>query len=152
MRDRLQIHSSNPECAGCHRVMDPMGLPFEQYDHVGLARGATPRHYTQCCGLPGVVDERGPIDATGGLVGAGEADGPITGGLPELAERLARSPVVERCFVRQSFRYWLGREETAGDACTLEAAQQAYAKGGGDLVALVAALLASPANLTRSTR
>lgn len=147
MRDRLQVHSSIPACAGCHRVMDPMGLPFEQYDHVGLLRGATRSHYTV-----GLVDERGPIDVTGALVGAGPVDGPVAGGAPELMDRLARSPVVEQCFVRQSFRYWLGREETANDACTLASAHEAYTRSGGDLVALVAALLASPANLVRATR
>ena len=35
VRDRLEAHRTNPTCAGCHRLMDPMGLAFENFDACG---------------------------------------------------------------------------------------------------------------------
>lgn len=37
-RERLQIHSTNPACAGCHLIMDPMGLALENFDGAGRYR------------------------------------------------------------------------------------------------------------------
>ena len=34
-RDRLQVHRTNPVCAGCHRIMDPLGLSLENFDGSG---------------------------------------------------------------------------------------------------------------------
>ena len=52
VRKRLAEHRSNPTCAACHNLMDPLGLSLEKFDAVGRRRG----------------DEAGiPIDAAGGL-------------------------------------------------------------------------------------
>ena len=37
-RERLQIHSTNPTCAGCHLITDPMGLSLENFDGAGRYR------------------------------------------------------------------------------------------------------------------
>ena len=37
-RDRLAAHRVNPTCAGCHGLMDPLGLALEQYDGIGAFR------------------------------------------------------------------------------------------------------------------
>jgi len=52
MRERLAEHRDNPACAGCHRLMDPLGFALENYDAVGRWRG-------------GEADT--PIDASGSL-------------------------------------------------------------------------------------
>jgi hypothetical protein len=36
-RERLRQHAQN-ECAGCHRLIDPLGLAFEGYDGIGRFR------------------------------------------------------------------------------------------------------------------
>jgi len=52
VRARLAEHRSNPACAGCHNLMDPIGLSLEKFDAIGRRRTA----------------EAGkPIDAAGGL-------------------------------------------------------------------------------------
>lgn len=52
MRERLSEHRSNPACASCHRLMDPIGFSLENYDAVGRWR----------------TEEGGvPIDASGML-------------------------------------------------------------------------------------
>ena len=40
VRKRLAEHRSNAVCAGCHNLMDPMGLSLEKFDAVGRRRGA----------------------------------------------------------------------------------------------------------------
>ena len=37
-RERLQEHTTDPTCASCHRLMDPLGFPFEIYDGIGRLR------------------------------------------------------------------------------------------------------------------
>jgi hypothetical protein len=38
VRDRLENHRRDPNCAGCHRRMDPLGLALESYDAIGRWR------------------------------------------------------------------------------------------------------------------
>ncbi len=38
MRDRMAQHRASPVCAGCHRVMDPIGFSLENFDAVGQWR------------------------------------------------------------------------------------------------------------------
>jgi hypothetical protein len=52
VRKRLAEHRSNPTCAGCHNLMDPVGLSLEKFDAIGRRRSAE-------AGLT--------IDASGGL-------------------------------------------------------------------------------------
>src|SRR5262249_44908499 len=35
MRERMSAHRVNQPCAGCHRLMDPVGFSLENYDAVG---------------------------------------------------------------------------------------------------------------------
>ena len=32
MKERLAAHRDNPACAGCHRLMDPLGFALENFD------------------------------------------------------------------------------------------------------------------------
>ena len=38
LRERMERHRSNPVCAGCHRVMDPIGFSMENFDGIGRWR------------------------------------------------------------------------------------------------------------------
>jgi hypothetical protein len=40
MRDRMEQHRANPACAGCHKLMDPIGLALENFDGIGRWRTA----------------------------------------------------------------------------------------------------------------
>jgi hypothetical protein len=52
VRKRLAEHRSNPICASCHNLMDPVGLSLEKFDAVGRRRS---------------VEDGVSIDASGGL-------------------------------------------------------------------------------------
>ena len=38
IRQKLDAHNQNPNCAACHRNIDPLGLAFDQYDAIGQWR------------------------------------------------------------------------------------------------------------------
>jgi hypothetical protein len=38
VRERLEQHRKDPNCAGCHKLMDPIGFALENFDAVGLWR------------------------------------------------------------------------------------------------------------------
>jgi hypothetical protein len=42
VRAQLELHRSNPACASCHRVIDPVGFALENFDSVGKWRGTGP--------------------------------------------------------------------------------------------------------------
>jgi hypothetical protein len=38
LRDKLEAHSQNPNCASCHAKIDPLGFVWDNYDAIGLWR------------------------------------------------------------------------------------------------------------------
>jgi len=38
IRQKLEAHGENPNCAACHRNIDPLGLAFDQFDAIGQWR------------------------------------------------------------------------------------------------------------------
>jgi mono/diheme cytochrome c family protein len=90
VRARMERHRASPACAGCHRVMDPLGLALENFDAVGKWRareaGAT-------------------IDASGEL-----GDGTRVDGVVALRNALlARPEVLVGTFTEKLMTYALGR-------------------------------------------
>ncbi|QDU92322.1 DUF1588 domain-containing protein [Lignipirellula cremea] len=134
LRQRME-KTRQAECWQCHQLMDPLGLPFERYDHFGSWRK---------------TELEKPVDVTGEIVNSGDPaiDGPVAGP-DELVRRLAASPRVEQSFVRHAFRFWMGRNETLDDARTIQHAHQAYQESDGSMSALVESLLLSDAFLYR---
>ena len=62
VRERLEQHRANPACAGCHRLMDPLGLALENFDAVGAWR----------------ANEAGTaIDPSGQIFDGSRVDGPV---------------------------------------------------------------------------
>ena len=135
-RQRLQMATSAAECWRCHRSMDPLGLVFERYDHYG-------RYQRLDAGQP--VDTSGAVSRTMFPELHREFDDPIA-----MIEFLAKSERVEQVFVRYAFRYFMGRNETLGDANTLQDAHRAYRESGGSFNELIVSLLTSDSFLLRA--
>jgi hypothetical protein len=74
VRERLEMHRSNPSCNGCHGVMDPLGFALENFDAIGMWR---------------VKDREAgvAIDSSGQL-----ADGTVVNGPVDLREALLAEP------------------------------------------------------------
>lgn len=128
-RQRFEQHRANASCAGCHRLLDPIGVGFENYDAIGAYRAR----------------ENGlEIDAAGELLEAGSASGTFTGAV-ELAQRLSTSSAVRQCVQKQWFRFSLGRFEADEDSCTMQRLSEAFAASDYDVKALLLELVSSDA-------
>jgi len=134
LRERMRV-TREDYCWTCHQKMDPLGLPFEMYNHAGIYR---------------LTEQNKPVDTTGVIINSGDPklDGPVKDAL-EMIQKLSESERVEQVFVRHAFRFWMGRNETLHDRPVLQAAHQAYRKGGGSMRALITSLVTSDAFLYR---
>ena len=150
LRDRLEPTRAK-ECWTCHKKMNPLGLPFENFDDFGRFRNAEVLDEILSIFPERHRDARTtPVDASGQIIDSGdkEIDGNVKS-VFELLDRLANSPRVRQSFVRHNFRYWLGRNETFSDSPTLINADRAYIENGGSMKALIASLLSSDSFIYR---
>jgi hypothetical protein len=123
-RERFRQHNEDPNCAGCHARMDPIGLPFENYDPLGRWRDKE-----------GELD----IDSSGEIKFTWDVNGPVANGI-EVVQRLAMSEEVRQCYATQWFRYAHGRDIAFDDACHLWDLMQAFEKSDWNIKELLVAL------------
>ncbi|MGQ0504069.1 MAG: DUF1588 domain-containing protein [Myxococcaceae bacterium] len=133
-RVRLDEATGKTECSGCHSLMNPLGYPFEIYNHAGYLRAGDRAADGGTAAPSGASVLTGMPDPS--------LDGPVQDAV-QLSEKFANSAHVKRCFVRQAFRYYMGRDENRSDACTLAQMEQAYDSSGGSFFKMVGALLRS---------
>jgi hypothetical protein len=131
-RQRFEQHSVDDACSGCHRLIDPIGFAFENYDAIG-------RYRTEDRGLP--------IDANGALNGT-DVDGPFNG-VAELSTILSQSDQVRSCAARQWFRYVMQRFDQPSDACSTAPVIDAFAASGYRWSSLQTSVIQTPAFLKR---
>jgi Protein of unknown function (DUF1588)/Protein of unknown function (DUF1592)/Protein of unknown function (DUF1585)/Protein of unknown function (DUF1595)/Protein of unknown function (DUF1587) len=132
-RQRFAQHTSLASCAACHQTFDPMGNAFEHYDAIGAYR----------------EQENGvPVDSSGALVGTQSSDAPVANAV-ELSKLLAASPDVHACFVRQAYRFTVGRREAEADSCAIADYTASFDAKNSDLRELMLALVSSPESLQR---
>ncbi|MBM3997685.1 MAG: DUF1588 domain-containing protein [Planctomycetes bacterium] len=154
LRDRQMVTRANA-CWKCHYRMDDLGTPFEHVNHYGFVRATEPVIDLEA--LKSVKDKKtriyrdAPLDTTGFILHSGDPklDGPVKDA-PEMLRRLAESERVRQVFIRHAFRFFLGRNETPGDAPTLQEADRAYLESGGSFKALLVSLLSSESFLYRT--
>jgi hypothetical protein len=92
-RVRFQEHSSNAVCSSCHKLMDPIGFGFEQFDSVGRFQPTLPNGQ--------------PVDASGEVLSSAATEGAFNG-VDGLQQKLATSPDVQACFSMQWLRFAYG--------------------------------------------
>ncbi len=91
VRERLEAHRTDPVCASCHAVIDPVGFALENFDLVGQWRE---------------FDGQSPVDPTGMLL-----DGTIMKGPADLRKALVRySDLFIETVTEKLMTYALGRE------------------------------------------
>lgn len=117
-RDRMSEHATNPSCATCHRLIDPIGFGLERFDSVGARREKFQLQFAAMRrGEAG--NRRGPlktvdldIDPAGYVAGLPESQ---FSSPSRLGSVLAQSVQCQECVVKQYFRYTMGRMETPAD-------------------------------------
>jgi len=90
VRARLEQHRTNPACAACHKMMDPIGLALESFDAVGAWR---------------IHDSGFPIDSSGQLVDGTKVSSPVS--LRQALE--SHSDAFLQTFTERLLTYALGR-------------------------------------------
>ncbi len=109
VRERIEQHRASPTCAGCHKIMDPIGLAMENFDAVGRWR---------------TVDEGVAIDASGQLV-----DGTAINGPASLRQAmLGRQDVFVASLTEKLMMYGVGRETKYYDMPFVRAVMRDAAK------------------------
>jgi hypothetical protein len=128
LREQMTLHRGAPTCAGCHKIMDPIGFSLENFDADGSWR-------TRQGGDGGI-----PIDTRVKLFDGQEADGPA--GLRTALLRY--SPQFSRMFVEKLMTYAVGRGMEYTDMPTIRAIVRETAKENARFSALVRAVVKSP--------
>jgi hypothetical protein len=122
-RARLTAHSASPACAGCHKIVDPMGLALENFDGGGAYR----------------TNENGvALDTTGELDRVKFTNG------AELGQAVRDNPATSACLVQRMSAYGLGRTPTKDETAWVGALKEAFAKEGYNVPALMKRLAISP--------
>ena len=65
--------------------------------------------------------------------------------------RLGKSDRVRQVFIRNVFRYFMGRNETFADSVTLINAEKAYLESGGSFTELIVSILTSDSFIYRKS-
>jgi len=101
LRQRLEQHRTNPSCASCHQLMDPIGFAMENFDAVGRYR---------------TLDEGAEIDPSGEL-----PSGERFAGFEELRNLLVTSKREQflQCMAEKTLTYAIGRGLEYYDQCAV---------------------------------
>ncbi len=122
-RARLTAHSQSPACAGCHKIIDPMGLALENFDGGGAYR----------------TNENGAaLDTTGELDRVKFTNG------AELGKALHDNPAVSNCLVQRLSAYGLGQTPAKEQGEWVARLKESFAKDGHNIPALMRRLATSP--------
>jgi hypothetical protein len=126
LRHRLEVHRTNPTCASCHKIMDPIGFALENFDLVGTWRD---------------IDGKSPVDASGQLVDGTKLNGPA-----DLRQALlSRSDAFVTNATEKLLTYALGRPAQYFDMPTVRAVVHRAAQNDYRFSSLVLGVVSSDA-------
>jgi hypothetical protein len=123
-RARLGAHATEATCAGCHKIMDPVGLALEGFDSGGSIR----------------TSENGvSIDTSGVLDGMKFTDA------AGLAKAVHDDPAAPACIVSRAYSYGAGRLPIHDEASVIQDLQKSFADSGYRFPALLKQIATSDA-------
>jgi hypothetical protein len=122
-RARLGAHATDPTCAGCHKIMDPIGLGLEAFDSGGSLRSTENGE---------VLDTKGELDGMKFTDAAG------------LAQAVHDDPAAPSCVVSRASSYGLGRLPGKGESDWVKALQAGFKDDGYKFPALLRRIATSP--------
>ena len=126
LRERLELHRTQPVCASCHKIMDPIGFSLENFDLIGKWRDN---------------DGGVPIDSSGILV-----DGTPVRSVADLRKALlSRSDAFVTTTTERLMTYALGRPVEYTDMPTVRAIVRDAGKNDYRFSTMVVGVVKSPA-------
>src|SRR6187551_655322 len=126
MRERLKMHSTNPSCASCHKMFEPMGLAMENFNAVGQWR---------------TTEIGNPIDSVGIITDGTRIDG--IKGLRDLSVR--KREVFAEVVIENLLTYAIGRGLDYNDMPLVRALSHDAAKRDYKFSSLIMGVVQSPA-------
>lgn len=114
-RERLDAHSTNAACAGCHRITDPIGLALENFDGAGQFQ---------------LMENGVLIDTSGDLDGVAFEDS------VGLGRALRDNPAATACLVNRLYAYASGHMLSPRDPW-MTYLEETFAKDGYSVKALL---------------
>ena len=123
-RERLAAHATVPSCAGCHKIIDPIGFALENFDGAGEFR---------------TVENGADIDPSG------EVDGIKYDDAGGLGQAIYNNPAVASCVVDRLSARALGRTPTMGERTWLKTLKADFTESGHRLPALMREIAMSDA-------
>jgi cytochrome c551/c552 len=124
VRVRLEEHRANPACAGCHRMMDPIGFSLENFDVLGVWR---------------TNDSGSRIDASGTMFDGAKLDGPAS--LRQAI--LSHSDLFLETFAENLLAYGMGRVLEPSDMPVVRSVVKEAGRNNDRFSALVLAIVKS---------
>ena len=98
-RQKIESITNQSSCLGCHSTINPLGFFQENLSLIGRWRN---------------LDNGFMIDPSANFSGLDE--GPLNSNVPvETLKKFTNSMMFKQCFVRQLFRFYMGRNEEASD-------------------------------------
>ncbi len=125
VRQRTELHRTDPVCANCHQILDPIGFGLENFDAIGQWRNQ---------------DRNGtPIDAKGELPGGERFSGP-----KDLKTIIAgRGDALARNLVEKLLAYALGRRLEGYDEIVVDNLLSEISKDGYRMQTLIEGVITS---------
>ncbi|MDA0812595.1 MAG: DUF1588 domain-containing protein [Verrucomicrobia bacterium] len=130
LRERMRIHRDNPDCAGCHAKMDPIGFALENFDGIGRWRD---------------FDGKFPIDSAVTL-----GDGSNVSGSDSLKRLLRDREDFVNSFIEKMLTFSLGRGVEFYDRPVVKTIQDTSAETGFKLSTVVTEIACSAPFLKRA--
>jgi hypothetical protein len=119
------LHRTNPVCANCHKILDPIGFGLENFDAIGRWRDQD--------------DSGGPIDAAGELPGGKHFTTP-----KELKAIIAaRKDDLTRTLTEKLMAYALCRQLEGYDEIVVDRLTESVAKDGYRMQTLITGIVTS---------
>ena len=123
-RQRLAVHNVEPSCAGCHKIMDPIGLAMEQFDGAGQFR---------------TMENDAVIDTSGELDGV-----PFTDAV-SLGQALHDNPAAPSCVTSRLYAYATGRSTESSERKWMAFLQDKFSESGYEISDLLRQIVISDA-------
>jgi len=123
-RQRLKAHNAEPACAGCHKIMDPIGLAMEQFDGAGQFRS---------------LENDTVIDPSG------ELDGIPFDDAASLGQALHDNPAAPACVANRLYAYATGRPPESSEREWLGFLEEQFARNDYKVAPLLRQIVLSDA-------
>jgi hypothetical protein len=123
----VQMRNTEGECAGCHSMIDPIGVGFAAFDATGR------------------FDESVDITEFGVAQALPDAPVPAFATIAELSQKLHEMPQVPACLAARTFLYVHGRSPNGPDGCAIERASRDFVDANYGFPALLRGLIEAPA-------